>query len=213
MAICEFYIGTFHLCCRISSGRTHFRAVKWGKRLLLHISAMPRIDHTHPTRGIDGRRRAVCWLALSSFNITRKLSRPTAESTNCVRTCAYIYARTRGIRYREFGIYERNDRPRFGDQYRARLARSRASSLRSPVRWIRNVGKHSEISLVKSRPRRGTELYRPEQFNRTQRGSLSLSPPPRVVEESPREYLPLSVAQRWVFRSSRWISKRVCRTR
>lgn len=35
------------------------------------------------------------------------------------------------------------------------------------------VGKHSEMSLVKSRPRRGTELYLPEQFNRTSRGSSS----------------------------------------
>lgn len=52
-------------------------------------------------------------LALTSFNITQeRLSRPNAESTNCVRTCACICARARGIRYREFGIYERNDRPR-----------------------------------------------------------------------------------------------------
>lgn len=120
------------------------------------------------TQGIE-QRDGPYWLTLTSFAILRRnarLSHPTAENTNCVRTYACMCARILGIRYREFGIYERNDRSRFGDQYRARL-RVLMRVHFGPPRWIRNVEKHSEVSLVKSRPRQRTEFYRPEQFNRT----------------------------------------------
>lgn len=65
--------------------------------------------------------------------------------------------RARGIRYREFSIYERNDRLRFGDQYRTRLrvlARVHFVVSRE-FEMLENI---PQVSLVKSRPHRKTEL-------------------------------------------------------
>jgi len=121
------------------------RVVKWGKAFVAYFSGTAyRSGILHEeSNNVTGR------VTLTSFNITQKF--PIVE-TNCVRTCACIIRAPAeyNIANSEYLLAERSVEIRWSIP--SSFARSRASPLGEF-----EIEKHS--SLVKSRPRRETELY------------------------------------------------------
>jgi len=140
------------------------------------------VSITRPTRGIE-RRDGPSGPYLVQYHAE------TPDCRNKLRTHVRMYyARARGIQYRKFGIFT-NGTIGWDSVINTELVC--AFSCEAP-RWIRNVEKHSKVSL-----NRGL-VEKPSFIDRSNSIVCNEGPFPSFFFLTPREYL-LSMTQRWFF--------------